>query len=331
VGKTSLLNNLGRLLPSSIVPLFVDLQGPASRAQDEAGFLYNMARSMVQSARRQRGVLLPPLSRELLQDDPFTRFDEWLDEVEAALGGHLSAQTALLMLDEFEALERVLALNRFDEEIVLGMLRHLIQHRPKFKVLLSGSHTLAEFSRWSSYLINVQVVHIGFLHPDEARQLVEAPVQNFALRYEPAASQRVLDLTRGHPFLVQLLCAEIVALKNEQPPAQRRLATVADVATAVPEALIHGSFFFADMRNQTDEVGGQVLNLLAKAGEKQAVSRSELEKMMSGVETARTELAEVAVLNQSITQLQQRELIEPHGDDLRFQIELVRRWFAAQG
>jgi hypothetical protein len=319
VGKTSLLNNLGRLLPSTIVPLFVDLQGPASRAQDEAGFLYNVARSMVQSARRQRAVTLPPLSRELLQDDPFTRFDEWLDEVETTLG----SQLALLMLDEFEALERVLALQRFDEEIVLGMLRHLIQHRPKFKVLLSGSHTLAEFSRWSSYLINVQVVHIGYLHPDEARQLVEAPVQNFALRYEPAASQRVLDLTRGHPFLVQLLCAEIVALKNEQPPAQRRLATVADVATAVPEALIHGSFFFADMRqNQADEVGGQVLNLLAKAGEGKTTSRSELDKKV-GVETA--------VLNQTITQLQQRELIEPHGDGLRFQIELVRRWFAGQG
>ena len=284
VGKTSLLNNLGRLLPSSIVPLFVDLQGPASRAKGEAGFMYNVARSMVQSAKRQRGITLPPLSREMLYDDPFTRFDEWLDEVESSLKG----QTALLMLDEFEALERVLALERFDEEIVLGMLRNLIQHRPRFKVLLSGSHTLAEFSRWSGYLINVQVVHIGFLHPNETRQLVEMPVKGFALRYEPEARQRVLELTRGHPFLVQLLCAEIVALKNEQPPAQRRLATVADVETAVPEALIHGSFFFADMRSQTDEVGGQVLNVLAQAGEKQTISRSELESLMDGGGNGRT-------------------------------------------
>ena len=322
VGKTSLLNNLGRLLPSTIVPLFVDLQGPASRAQDEAGFLYNVARSMRQSARRQRNILLPALTREQLYDDPFTRFDEWLDEVEAALGDPAVGQVALLMLDEFEALERVLALQRFDEELVLGMLRHLIQHRPRFKVLLSGSHTLAEFARWSSYLINVQVVHIGCLHSDEARQLVEAPVRGFALRYEPAASQRVLDLTRGHPFLVQLLCAEIVALKNEQPPAQRRLATVADVETAVPEALIHGSFFFADIRqNQADEVGEGVLRFLAQAGEGATVSRSEVAKMMG---------AEATVLNQAIIQLQQREIIELHGDGLRFQIELVRRWFAEQ-
>ena len=323
VGKTSLLNNLGRLLPSTIVPLFVDLQGPASQAKDEAGFLYNVARGMVRSAKRHRDVVLPPLTREELMHDPFTSFDEWLDVVEDALEAQLAGQTALLMLDEFEALERVLALQRFDEEIVLGMLRHLIQHRPKFKVLLSGSHTLAEFSRWAGYLINVQVVHIGLLHPDEARQLVEQPVQGFALRYEPAASQRVLDLTRGHPFLVQLLCAEIVALKNEQPPAQRRLATVLDVETAVPEALIHGSFFFADMRqNQTDEIGLQLLQLLAQAGEGVVVSRSELIERI-GVETA--------VLNQAITQLKQRELIEPFEDGFRFQIELVRRWFAAQG
>jgi hypothetical protein len=321
VGKTSLLNNLGRLLPSTIVPLFVDLQGPVSQAQDEAGFLYNMVRSMVKSAKRQRNVTLPSLTREQLYDDPFTRFDEWLDEVEEALDDQAAGQTALLMLDEFEALERVLALERFDEELVLGMLRHLIQHRPRFKVLLSGSHTLAEFSRWASYLINVQVVHIGMLHPDEARQLVEAPVQGFALRYETAASQRVLDLTRGHPFLVQLLCAEIVALKNEQSSVQRRLATVEDVEAAVPEALIHGSFFFADVgRNQTNDVGLQILNLLAQAGKNKTTSRSHLEKEIE---------METAVLNDILKQLQDREIIEQQGDGVRFQIELVRRWFAS--
>jgi hypothetical protein len=80
MGKTSLLNNLGRLLPSSIIPLFVDLQGPASRASDHAGFLYNIARGMVDSARRQRSLELFPLTREALVSDPFTEFDEWLEE-----------------------------------------------------------------------------------------------------------------------------------------------------------------------------------------------------------------------------------------------------------
>ena len=62
-GKTSLLNNLGRLLPSTIIPLFVDLQGPTSLARDYAGFLYNIARAMISSAKIHRDLVLPSLSR----------------------------------------------------------------------------------------------------------------------------------------------------------------------------------------------------------------------------------------------------------------------------
>jgi hypothetical protein len=315
VGKTSLLHNLGRLLPSTIVPLFVDLQGPASRAQNDAGFLYNMARAMVRSARQQRHLELPPLARETLAADPFTAFDEWLDELETALGEGM----ALLMLDEFEVLDTALTQSRFNSDAILGTLRHLIQHRPQFKVLLSGSHTLDEFQRWSSYLINVQVIHIGYLKDEEAQQLIETPVDQFALRYEPAASQRILALTRGHPFLIQLLCAEVVAEKNEQSPSQRRLARVADVETAVPAALDHGSFFFADIeQNQVDNVGREVLRLIAAQGEGNPAPRQTLVDYVPSL----------LALEEALVALQHRELIEPLDGGYRFQVELVRRWFA---
>ncbi|WP_392535019.1 hypothetical protein [Nostoc sp. C117] len=113
----------------------------------------------------------------------FTYFYEWLDEVEEAL----EQNTALLALDEFEELDKAIAKGRFDEQDVLGMLRHLIQHRPRFKILLAGSHTIAEYQRWASYLINVQLVHISYLKEAEARQLIERPVKDFTLRYEPNA------------------------------------------------------------------------------------------------------------------------------------------------
>jgi hypothetical protein len=314
-GKTSLLNNLGRLLPSTIVPLFVDLQGPASHASDHAGFLYNLARGMIDSAQRQRELTLPPLSREALAADPFTCFDEWLDKVEKAL----EDSTALLALDEFETLDRAFATGRFEEGAVLGMLRHLIQHRPCFKVLLTGSHTLDEVHRWASYLINVQLLHISYLKEDEARQLIERPVKDFSLRYQPEASQRVLDLTRGHPALVQLLCAEIVALKNEQPPDIRRLARLADVEAAVPEALGSGSFFFADIeRNQVDAAGLAVLRYVAMQGEGSAVSREDLAGQLSDTHD----------LDQVLPLLTRRELIEAIDGGYRFQVELIRRWFA---
>ena len=313
MGKTSLLQNLGHLLPSTIIPLFIDLQGPPSRANDHAGFLFNLARGMVEWADRQRGLALPKLRRESLVDDPFTRFDEWLDEVEKTLGDN----SALLMLDEFESLDSALTTGRFNEADVLGMLRNLIQHRPRFKVMLAGSHTLDELQRWASYLINAQVIKLSYLKEDEAMRLIEHPVKDFALRYEPDASRRVWDVTRGHPYLVQLLCAEIVALKNEQEPAVRRLAKLADVEAAIPEALSHGSLFFADVeRNQLDSLSVDVLRLMATRGEGALVSQTDLANEFGDELEAALDL------------LLLRDLIEPVNGGYRFQVELIRRWFA---
>ncbi len=313
MGKTSLLNNLGKLLPNSIIPMFVDLQGAPSSAKDSTGFLFNLAKQMIISAKRQSAVTLPPLTRETLENDPFTNFDEWLDKVEETL----EQNTALLMLDEFEVLDSAISKGRFDEEDILGMLRHLIQHRPKFKVLIAGSHTIEEYQRWASYLINVQVVGISYLLEHEARQLIENPIEDFTLRYEADAVERILQLTRCHPFLVQLMCSELVALKNEQEPSIRRLATLADVEAAIPEALSVGSFFFADIQNnQVDATGLEILRFIATKGEKAIISKETIALKFQNVD-----------YSSAMTLLLQRDLIEEKNDSYCFQVELIRRWF----
>jgi hypothetical protein len=147
-------------------------------------------------------------------------------------------------------------------------------------------------------------------------------IENFALRYEPPASQRVLDITKGHPFLVQLLCAEIVALKNDQDPSIRRLATLADVEAAIPAALEHGSMFFSDIeRNQIDAQSLQVLRYLAQQGEAAIISSAELAAHFTGG-------AEIAKsISGSIELLLRRELIETKPSGYSIQLELIRRWF----
>ena len=321
MGKTSLLNNLGRLLPTTVVPLFVDLQG-ASRASDQAGLLYNIARDMGKSAAQRRGLNLPELRHETLATDPFTCFETWLDDIEQVLEDQGGA-TALLALDEFETLDNALCKGRYDAADVMGTLRHLIQHRPRFKVLLAGSHALEEFQRWASYLINVQVIAISYLSKEETLRLVEKPVEGFMLRYEKEAARRVWNLTRGHPFLIQLLCAEIVALKNEQPPEQRRLATLADVEIAVPASLTSGSFFFADIqRNQTNADGLIILQTLAIEGETQPLTHEAL--------SHNPNLSGISDFDTALSHLLQRELIEATEQGYRIQVELIRRWFARE-
>ena len=312
MGKTSLLRNLGRMLPSNTVLLFVDGEGVSS-ANDFSDLLYVTAMAMVKSADQYRHVSLPPANRDAIAANPFTAFNEWLDQVEQVLDQ--AQMVALLALDEFEALESTMHKGRFDAIDLMRLLRNLIQHRQRFKVLLAGSHTLDELRYWASQLINVQVVKISYLEETDVLKLIEQPVTNFALHYDPAASRHILSLTRGHPHLVQLLCYEIVDLKNQQPVEQRFFVTVEDVEAAVPAALQAGDFFFADLANQVGPVGRALLNDIAIYG--YGVSQSRALGMPY----------DAAEADEALTLLMRRDVLEHTPDGYRFQVELIRRWF----
>lgn len=301
-GKTSLLRNLNRLLPGSLCPLFVDLQGPLSRAQNHAGFLFALAAALSQQARLRRGLTLLPLSREALQGDPFVVFEAWLEALERQLLER--DQVAILALDEFEQLESAMLAGRLDRVRVLGMLRHLIQHRGAFRVLIAGAHTLDEVALWSSYLINVQTLHLGVLERSEAERLIRQPVAGFPLSYPDEALCEVLRLTGCHPYLLQLLCDRVVSLKNRQPLAQRYQVQPAEVTQAAAEALQQGSMFFADI------AGNQV-------------SAEDLPHLL-----ALAQRGPGARLDPALPQrrLRQREIVDAQG---AFTIELVRLWFVA--
>mgnify|MGYP003817502891 CR=1 FL=1 len=313
MGKTSLLRNLRTLLPSSWVTLFVDLQGLCS-SQDHAGFLFQLAKAMSRQLQSQRGVAIGEPTRQELASDPFVVFDDWLDR----FSDQLCELSALLMLDEFEQLDAALQAGRYDAQLLLGMLRHMIQHKPKFRVLLAGSHLLSEVSVWASYLINARTIKLGCLHADESRHLVEKPFPGFALRYQPEALDLVLCLTSGHPYLLQLLCARIIETKNKQDEALRFLATVADVESAVAPALDDAVLVFGEIAtNQISSQGRALLKLLALRGQGAFLRPCEEDGSTGDGH------------DQAWHQLVQRDLVELTADGYRFQIELFRRWFAS--
>jgi hypothetical protein len=114
-----------------------------------------------------------------------------------------------------------------------------------------------------------------------------------------------------------LLCTEVVTLKNEQAPTARRRARLDDVEATIPDALSHGSLFFADIeRNQVDDVGLALLRFVATQGEGVVVSQETLARQFA------------TGLEQALALPCRRELIEPVEGGYRFQVELVRRWFA---
>ncbi|RKZ47063.1 MAG: ATP-binding protein [Candidatus Parabeggiatoa sp. nov. 3] len=313
-GKTSLLNNLVKRLPDNFIMLFVDFQGPLSSAQNHLSFFYNLGRAMSKSAQKQYPDLtLPPLSEDTLRSDPATRFDEWLDEIEEAIGDKI----LLLALDEFITLDHAFHEGRLQVATLLGLFRNIIQHRPKFRFLFSGAHTFEELQHWANYMINVQIAHLNYLSEAEAHQLIEQPIKHFPLRYTPEALQRVKTLTRCQPALLQSLCGEIVPIKDEQAVYKRLTVDVADVDAAIPLVLEHSKLLFAEIREeQIDQNGEAILRFIASHGEGAIISREKLAAQLP------TEFEPTLAL------LLRRELIEPvDNDGYRFQVELVRRWF----
>jgi len=313
IGKTTLLMNMNTMLPSNFVMLLVDFQGPIVSSQDHAGFFHNLGRALLQSAEEHYPDLkLPPLDKQTLIDDPFAGFDEWLYQLEKAAADKIF----LLALDEFVTIDSSFEKKRFEPKAILGMFRHIIQHRPRFRLLFAGTHTFAELEQWATYFINAKTVHMSYLSDEEARRLVEEPIKYFPLRYTPEASQRVLTVTRQHPALIQLLCGEIVLLKDQQTPDKRLQVKVDEVEMAIASALKHGSMFFADIeQNQVGEIGQMVLRFIASQGEGAVVNRQDLEAQFPSDLKATLELLEL------------REVIEEQDSGYRFQIEMVRRWF----
>ena len=130
---------------------------------------------------------------------------------------------------------------------LLNLFRHIIQHHSNIKVLLSGTHHLSEIESWSGSLVNTQIIKLGCLKRDEAEALIQRPTKNFNLQYPRFALDWILNLTGGHPHLIQLYCYELVLIKNEQPLDQRFLITFDDLEEAYYRATLGGEFFFIDI------------------------------------------------------------------------------------
>lgn len=321
MGKTSVLQNLGRMLRSklNIVPVFIDgLEMKVANTYSDVLLL--IANEIQKVSEELLKFKLSDLDSPEFQKSPFSKFTRWLDTAEKQFNRQGNI-VALLMLDEFEAIEKGVEKGRFDADDIFSLLRHIIQHRTHFKLLMAGSHTLEEFERWASYLINVQTIKISYLAEHEARQLIEYPIEDFALHYTVEATQRIIELTRCHPALLQLICYETVELKNSQPTPLRRLVQPQDVELAAQKALDSGNLYFADIRNQaseTSEISVEVLTYMAQQGQNAVISQTSLDEY----------IAHPTKLKQALKQAVQRDLLETVDGNYRFQVELIRRWFA---
>lgn len=255
VGKTSISKQLPRLLGPDFAPAEVDCQSTAVTESRQT--LFRFLSQALSEGLRQRRVTVEPLSAGELEREPFGVFDGWLDRIERAMP---PGMRALLCLDEYERLQRILDAGWGAD--FLDTLRTVIQHRPRLVLLFAGSHTFAELGpAWTDRLISARRVRVSFLKPDEVQELLTKPDPGFDLIYAPGALEKIIAQTRCQPLLTQAVAFDLVEYLNE---GQRKVATPADVETAIAHALQHAGEYFANLWSEAGEQGQAILRALVK-------------------------------------------------------------------
>ncbi len=308
MGKTSVLLQLPRLLGQEFVPCFVDMQ--SMQVRESVTAFFSSVTTAASQAMRRRGIPADPLRPADMGDSPFAAFAAWGEEAERRLSG---GRYLLFCLDEFERLEVSIREGRLPLEL-LDEIRHLIQHHPRIVLLFAGSHRPDEMElNWPDTLISTKLIRVSYLAEEEARQLITEPVPQFAVSYQPGSVERILEVTRCQPYLVQALCYELVNRLNAEGTKE---AAAADVDAAMAGALESAHLYFAEMWRQQE---AQQRLLLRRAGE--APEGCALAQLAAAA-GATPEQVEV-----DLKKLQSRSILEQVGpDQWRFQVPMVAAW-----
>jgi hypothetical protein len=259
MGKSTTLVQLPNLLGSRYLPIFCDLQEPgicSSSATLLGGLAAKIAKEMNARGIRTKSLKYEWLNLTHKEADVYHKFSTWFEEIEDSL--KQEERTLLLTFDEFEKLGEENRTASLNLNLLLDWFRNIIQYHPQLALLFSGVQTLGEMETqtgmpWANYFVNVQILHVGFLRTEEARQLITCPVPNFPGReiFSDDVVDEIIKETGCHPFLIQAVCSELIYQLNMQG---RKRATGRDVEASI-QAILAARWdgYFRDLWNRSDD------------------------------------------------------------------------------
>jgi hypothetical protein len=319
MGKTSLLRQLPAHLGDEYLPVFLDGQALGLEG-GVAGLLYDVALEIV-GALADLGIDGEPPIFGNLAERPTNAFEkQFLPQVAQVLDG----QVLLLLFDEFEELEMRVRNGELSLSI-FSYLRHLMQHSQNLAFLFAGTHRLEDLTAdYWSILFNIALYRrVGTLDTGAARRLIIEPVQGYGVVYDDLAVDKMLRVTGGHPYFLQLLCYALVNLHNRE---RRNYLTIEDVNSTLAEVVGLGEAQLALLWSESTPEEQAVLLALARllsAGEPgtQRTIAGLLEEF--GLRVSRAGIAE------AISQMVRREILqraEQGSERYEFTVDLMRLW-----
>lgn len=319
-GKTSVLyrlrdtffkNSQGRYLP-----VFASVQGLMG-VKDESAFYWRLARQIADGLQRNGLQITPPTLTDFQGDPPGIFEFDFLPSVFHALGN----SRLLLMLDEFDMIQQLIEQKVLPKE-VLDFIRYLMQSKPALLFLLAGTQKLREFTGgyWSVFFNLTVPIDISTLEERDARRLITEPMRQF-YQFETEAVNQLVNITGCHPYFVQVLCDQLVQVRN-------RYSLTVIAPTYVEEAVLGAlqsvgeNIGYPWSEADCTEQERLVLGILAAQAQSQAaVSLPLIQQALeqAGVKVALTATVQ-RLLNRGVVHYRQTQ------SEITFVMPLFQRW-----
>lgn len=321
-GKTSALLRLSHYLPEHLVPVYIDCQSLGVTPGMPALF-HELAWQISDSlAQQDIEVEIPPLV-------------DWEHNPTAVLERHFlplvrdkmpEPMMLLLVFDEFEAFENLVE-DGILPPTLFPYLRHLMQHSERLSFMFVGTRRLEEMSAdYWSVLFNIALYQrIGYLGEEAATRLVLEPVAP-DLIYDDLALDKVLRVTAGHPYFLQLVCYTLVKRANAQ---RSGYVTISDVNATLDEMLSLGEVHFAYLWQRSSHTERALLTAVSQLMDRHTTFHPEDLIQYLAPYDFKLEPAEVtAALNRLVERDIMREVPEGVTTLYELRIGLVGLWTA---
>ena len=254
-GKSSILYHLKQKLEKSGNFLVIDLGNIGSILDEhsQTPLLYQILWSIL---RKLRDAIddaaieheLPTLELTFPQDrefyehpSPLVKFRDVLDAYKRLVRRTVGWQhiQAVLLIDEFSYIYGQIARGKIPE-LFMKNWKALLQEN-YFSVVLAGQDVMPKFKQhFPNEFGTTQDERVSYLKREDAIRLIDEPVRiggrNGESRYRERAIDRIIELTAGSPFYIQIICDRLVRYMNRK---RASLITEADVEQ-VKNELIRG-------------------------------------------------------------------------------------------
>jgi len=314
IGKTSILLQLREELPKDrFAPVHFDLMDKASLPVED------VIRALAEKLAAEFGLPAP---------DPNQPFD-FEHSFLPALYTALAPRRPVVLLDEFDVMDyvdeslrpRAAAANEF-----FPYLRGLIERESKLAFVIVVGRKAEDLSTEAvSVFKSAPRRRVSVLPTDEARTLILAAEHKGYLRFNPDAVERIMALTSGHPYLIQLLCLTLFNHARSEDK-NSAIVTAAMVDAVAPQVLEEsGNIFEWIWRGLTPAEKITFSALAALLPDENAVASHKQIRALLEENRLRVVSSDLELAPQNLVK---SELLRQDDHGYRFFVELLRRWVA---